>query len=417
MRHISIPKNNQVEIINVSSINPLISKCQIKVCYTGENRNGTVISKDVATTIANSLPGSPIVGFFNEEKADFEEHNRIIDITHGFDLKELTKAYGFVDPSAKIWFQIFIDDNEVEREYLLTEGYLWTGQYPEAQKIMQSGKGQSMELDQETLKGNWAEDENTGREFFIINEAIISKLCILGDDVEPCFEGANITPTAQFSLNDNFFDSFKLMMSEFKELINQGGDKKMTEEEKKAAADKKAAEDKAIADQKAIDDKAAADKKAADEKAIADKKAADDKAAADKAKGKYNLEEVTEYTELLDKFNQLQVDYNQLVIDKEVLSEFKLKIEDEQKKEMVKTEFAVLSDEDKKDVVDHLSEYSLEEIKSKLAVICVDKKVNFNLNDPEENGTHGSTYNLDDDLNNNSSVPAWIKAVKKNKEK
>jgi len=28
--------------------------------------------------MANSLPGSPIVGFYNEQTGDFEEHNREI---------------------------------------------------------------------------------------------------------------------------------------------------------------------------------------------------------------------------------------------------------------------------------------------------------------------------------------------------
>ena len=74
-----------VEFLDITAINPLISKCKIKVCYVGntENRNKSIITKEVATEIANSLPGSPIVGYFNEEKQDFEEHNRIIDIKNG----------------------------------------------------------------------------------------------------------------------------------------------------------------------------------------------------------------------------------------------------------------------------------------------------------------------------------------------
>ena len=32
--------------------------------------------------------------------------------------------------------QIFLDDDAIEREYLVTEGYLWTGQYPECQRII-----------------------------------------------------------------------------------------------------------------------------------------------------------------------------------------------------------------------------------------------------------------------------------------
>ena len=50
-----------------------------------------------------------------------------------------------------------------------------------------------MELSEQNLDAHWTKDENGKPEFFIINEAIISKLCILGEDVEPCFEGANIT--------------------------------------------------------------------------------------------------------------------------------------------------------------------------------------------------------------------------------
>ena len=38
-----------------------------------------------------------------------------------------------------------------------------------------------------------------------------------------------------------------------------------------------------------------------------------------------------------------------------------------------------------KDVLEHKSEYSLEEIKSKLALIGFEKKVNFSLDVPSEN--------------------------------
>jgi hypothetical protein len=44
-----------------------------------------------------------------------------------------------------------------------------------------------MELDEKTLKGHWATNPKNNMEFFIINDAIFEKLCILGDEVEPCF--------------------------------------------------------------------------------------------------------------------------------------------------------------------------------------------------------------------------------------
>ena len=172
--------------------------------------------------MANSLPGSPIVGYYNEEKGDFEEHNRIIDISNGkFQIKDTTRPYGFVDLNAKCWFQKFEDDG-VEHEYLMTEGWLWTGQYPEAKRIIEHGNNQSMELDEKLIDAHWTKDDNGRPQFFIINEAIISKLCILGENCEPCFEGAQITKV-QFSFEDSFEQKLFSMMKEVKEILNEGG--------------------------------------------------------------------------------------------------------------------------------------------------------------------------------------------------
>jgi hypothetical protein len=227
MQHTSIKLETPCEFINVTPLNPLISKCQIKVCWVGDepNRNKSIITKDVARDMANTLPGSPIVGYFNEAKGDFEEHNRVIDISNGkFAIKDTTRPYGFVDLGAKVWFQKFLDDGETEREYLMTEGYLWTGQYPEAQRIIDQGNNQSMELDDKLIDAFWTKDGKGKPQFFIINEAIISKLCVLGDDCEPCFEGSNITaPQITFSFEDGFKEQLFSMMNEIKKVLNEGG--------------------------------------------------------------------------------------------------------------------------------------------------------------------------------------------------
>ena len=105
MSHVSIPLEDMpIEILEFTPVNPLISKCQIKVCYVGQqpNRNMSVITKDVAKELAASIPGCPIVGFHNEEKGDFEEHNRVIEIANGkFKIKDTTRPYGFVSMDAK----------------------------------------------------------------------------------------------------------------------------------------------------------------------------------------------------------------------------------------------------------------------------------------------------------------------------
>jgi len=51
----------------------------------------------------------------------------------------------------------------------------------------------------------------------------MSKLCILGEDVEPCFEGASISKV-QFSFEDNFKNSLFSFMTTMKEILsNEGG--------------------------------------------------------------------------------------------------------------------------------------------------------------------------------------------------
>ena len=103
MKHTSIQLEMPCEFINVTPVNPLISKCQIKVCYVSDepNRNRSIITKETARKMANSLPGSPIVGYYNEAIGDFEEHNRQIEISNGeFKIKDTTKPYGFVDLNA-----------------------------------------------------------------------------------------------------------------------------------------------------------------------------------------------------------------------------------------------------------------------------------------------------------------------------
>jgi len=75
-----------------------------------------------------------------------------------------------------------LDDGKYEREYLMTEGWLWTGQYPEVRRVLDKGNNQSMNLNNEFLQAEWAKDESGMSKIFIVNEAVITNLCILGED-------------------------------------------------------------------------------------------------------------------------------------------------------------------------------------------------------------------------------------------
>ena len=433
--HQSVATIHSPEFINLKplDINPLMSSCEIKVLYIGENRNRSYISKEVATEMAKTLRGAPIVGYYREDKGDFADHgDRVIIDDEGIRFECMTKPYGFVSPDAKVWFQKFeeVDEfgNVIIREYLMTTGFLWTGQFEEAQQALEGdGQPHSMELDEKTLNGEWSKSIKRYMELFIINDAIFSKLCILGEDVEPCFEGSSVKApevSASFTKVDNEFKNTLYSMMQQLQYALKGGQEEMqdvteakisaeeqvkvdevnTAEIENSTEDTSSAIVEAAFAKKEDEEKPADDKK--DEAAPADDKK-DEKPAEDKKdeededkKKKFSLED---YEELSTKYSELESKYTALEQMCEELTKFKNQVEDDKKDALIKS-FCMLSDEDKKDVIENKSKYSLDDIEAKLSVICVRKKVNFNLEEeseetPEDNiedeSTDYSDYNLE----------------------
>lgn len=470
MMHQSIATIDSPEFINLQplEINPLMSSCEIKVLYLGENRNHSYITKDVATEMAKTLRGAPIVGYYKEEKDDFADHGeRMIFDDEGIKFECLTRPYGFVAPDAKVWFQKFDDvdefGNTTTREYLMTTGYLWTGQYEECKSVVEGGKPQSMELDEESLEGHWSTNSKTGMDFFIINDAIFSKLCILGEDVEPCFEGSSITApevSKTFTkMDDNFKKTLYAMMQDLKFAL-EGGQKmiideaetKVTEsevveteaeitaeetsikteatvEEETTLETEESSEDKDTEDQSvlaendnSIEDQSsqenftkADDKDEEEESKDANDSKEDSKSEEEDEDKEYKCGESDKkeksYSLLETELAETKAAYADLEQKYQVLVEFKKQIDNEKKDALINS-FYMLSDEDKADVIENKSNYSLDEIESKLSVICVRKRVNFDLEDTskkEEVVENVTTYNINDV---EPTTPAWIAAIK-----
>lgn len=414
--HISIPVANSMEYIDKTQISPLISHAKVKVCYVGQNpnRNGTIITKEVAMEMGKKIPGSPVVAFYNKEAKDFEGHNRDISIENGqVEIIETTKPYGFVPTDAKVWFEKFLDDG-IEHEYLVTECYLWTGAYPETKRILEHGNNQSMELNKENQEGFWTNDINSGKRIFIYNEALIEKLCVLGQQVEPCFEGAQITA---FSLNsEEFMKNMYSMITELQDTLNKGGSQKAMNNEKEVTTpetvdisqsefEKKPDEKEKDKDQKPQDKEESPENKDKEE----DKKDKEDK------KKEYNLEEIAEYAALKVQYTTLQNQFSALQqekakLDNEIASlrQFKLITERQNKQSMIDS-FYMLSDEDKKDVINNMDTYSIDDIEAKLSILCVRNKVNFSQDNNQNNETSQSLFSLSGATDNS---PEWLKAVR-----
>ncbi|MCD8210321.1 MAG: hypothetical protein LUC37_02125 [Prevotella sp.] len=387
------------EFINLRpvDVNPLMSLCDIKVLYVGANRNGSFITKEVATEMAKTLRGAPIVGWYSEDKEDFVDHGDRVTIDgEGIHFKTLTKPYGFVSPDADIWFQKFDEGvdalgQKVEREYLMTQGYLWTGQYEEAQKAL--GRPVSMELNEETLDGSWAEDSKSGMEFFIINDAVFQNICILGQDVEPCFENASITKaSAHYSLDENFTKTLYSMMQDLQLVLGQGGkDKTMVNKTEKLQDGGDISIEEKMPDTYT-------------------------KQTEEVVETEESFVDLKEYEALKAQNETLQARITELEKQNQSLTDFKKQVESEKKDALIDS-FYMLSDEDKQDVIQHKDEYSLDDIESKLSVICVRKRVSFNTTETKTEEKPAVTYNLNEESDN--SVPDWIAALrntKKNKD-
>ena len=159
-------------------ISTTLSKCRVRIFYRGFNRNRTFISDDFAQQLINSLPYVPIKGIFNYGKVDYEDHG--IDNTDG-------RIYGIIAANPNFAWEKHIDQDGIEREYACADAILFSALYPEAKIIV--GSRQSMEIYPETMEGYWDTWED-GMPYFNFKKGELLGLQVLGQDVEPCFEGA-----------------------------------------------------------------------------------------------------------------------------------------------------------------------------------------------------------------------------------
>ena len=424
LRNTSVATIAAPEFVNLAedALNPGISKADVKVLYLGENRNGSFITKETAMKMSETLRACPIVGAYRKDIDDFGDHGEIIHIENGeitFDCA--TVPYGFVAPDAKVWFKEFTDydefGNTVNREYLMTTAYLWTGQYPEIERCVKEGMGQSMELDGASIDGHWAENSESGIEFFIINDASFTKLCVLGDGVEPCFEGASVEApniSDKFS-KEGFTTTLYNMMNELKFALAENADAKDADAKDANAENANAENAEKTDDSESVVEETTEFAEKAEEveetteeaETFAEKEEEADDVAEENLDQESDFsanteeekesEEVVENTEesadnefaekdaeietLKSEIASLQEKYSLLETEAEELRSYKASRISADKDALI-NKYNMLSDDDKAEIVANKDSYSYEEIESKLALLYVKKNVDFD--DQEE---------------------------------
>lgn len=164
---------------NVETLTPTLSKCRVRIFYRGLNRNRTYIDDSFAQQLIDSLPYAPVKGIFDKNDLDFKDHGE--DNTDG-------RIYGIIAADPNFAWEQHEDEDGIVREYACADVILYTALYPEANLI--SGKSQSMEIHKLGLTGEWKIWAGDKQPYYHFYKGHLLGLQVLGDEVEPCFEGS-----------------------------------------------------------------------------------------------------------------------------------------------------------------------------------------------------------------------------------
>ena len=160
---------------NKEKFSDTITRGRCRVFYKGHNRNGTYITDEFAKKLIASAPYTPVKGIYDVD--DYTDHGK--ERNEG-------RIYGIVPADPNFAWEKHEDENGILRDFACFDVLYYTALYGEASEI--AGKGESMELYRNTLKGAWQFIE--GKKAYVFTDGCFLGLQVLGDDVEPCFEGA-----------------------------------------------------------------------------------------------------------------------------------------------------------------------------------------------------------------------------------
>ena len=188
---------------NVEKFNDVFTKARCRVFYKGANRNGTYITDEFAEELISTFKYIPVKGIHDGE--DFTDHGTS---------RSEGQIYGIVPETNNFAWESHVDEDSEERIYACTDVLLFTALYPEANDIV--SKSQSMELYEPSLMYHMAIVQ--GQKYVVFDHGRFLGLQVLGDTVEPCFEGASFF-TLQKSIEDT--------IQKIREYSNIGGNSEM----------------------------------------------------------------------------------------------------------------------------------------------------------------------------------------------
>ena len=172
---------------NFTPYSETISKARCRIFYKYGNRNGTYITDEFAEKLISTIAYAPVKGIYQND--DFSDHGE--DRDEG-------RIYGIVPENYNFAWETHLDEDGVEREYACVDVLVYTALYKEAADII--GKPQSMEIYDKSIVGEWKMID--GKKYYVFEDGCFLGLQVLGDTVEPCFEGAQFFSLYQSVMNE-----------------------------------------------------------------------------------------------------------------------------------------------------------------------------------------------------------------------
>lgn len=203
---------------DICSMNASFDAGVLKVCYPGENRNGTYFQKEDLVRCIPTMYNCPVVCNYDRETDTLGGHDmELVETDDGYKLINKTVPVGVIPESAKYWFAECEEEDGTKHEYLFVNALIWKRQ--EAyEKIKRDGiTAQSMEIsvkDGERIDG-----------VYHIRDFEFTAFTLIG--IEPCFEGASLT-MENYSVNEELKRELSEMMADLKDsyslLVTAPGD-------------------------------------------------------------------------------------------------------------------------------------------------------------------------------------------------
>lgn len=373
----------------ISETNQNLGRLKVRVFTKYGNRNGSYITESVAQQLIDSaLHGdTPVIGFFDPSSQSWASHTG----------PTLASAYGYVEDFDG--WQPFTDTDGVTREYAVFSVVLFTKYFEEAQKVL--GQNQSMELNPNSITGDWAEIE--GREYFVYKTAEMLGFCIIGEH-EPCFSVSSFfSKDNEIEIRHENFSSLLLdLKAQVEEIENnkKGGGQPMNEFENQEVVENEATP--VVENFEKIEEEIQPEQENVEPVAFNE--------VPDNEEVESSEEEPTEFQKLQEQFNELQASYNelqeQLNVAQTTINEYNaaqetinneletlrakneelqvsiqnyeaLAVEHEnaRKEELIKKYSKVISEDEINAIRTDVDNYSYDELESKLAIIFANANI------------------------------------------